>query len=66
MDSLNVANAVLFCRNIFCVLGVSFRSDPKVCFTHIWLVASTHYTCDGGGNFSDKHWDDKQKIFWHH
>ena len=27
------------------------------------MVASTHYTCDGGGNFSDEHGDDKQKIY---
>ena len=30
------------------------------------MVDSTHYTGDGGGNYSDKHWEDKQKIFWHH
>ena len=32
------------------------RPNPKGCFTHIWMVASTYCTGDGGGIFSDNHY----------
>ena len=31
----------------------------KEYYTHIWMVASTNCTSDGGGSLSDKHLEDK-------